>query len=67
MAETLHYLPLKDKLKSALKREVNNEVIPLLLLAEMLEDGRWEEAAALVRRLGLEEGPIKEAVQASVT
>ncbi len=67
MAETLQYLPLEDKLKSALKREDNNEYLPLLLLAEMLEDGRWEEAAALVRRLGLEEGPVKEAFQASVT
>jgi EAL and modified HD-GYP domain-containing signal transduction protein len=67
MAETLQYLPLEDKLKSALKREDNNEYLPLLLLAEMLEDGRWEEAAALVRQLGLEEGPVKEAFQASVT
>ena len=67
MAETLQYLPLEDKLKSALKREKNNEYLPLLLLAELLEDGRWEEAAALVRQLGLEEGPVKEAFQTSVT
>ena len=67
MAETLQYLPLEDKLKSALKREENNEYLPLLLLTEMLEDGRWEEAADLVRRLGLEEGPVKEAFLASVT
>jgi c-di-GMP phosphodiesterase len=66
MAETLQYLPLEDKLKSALKREANNEYLPLLLLAELLEDGRWEEAADLVRRLGLEEGPVKEAFQTSV-
>jgi EAL and modified HD-GYP domain-containing signal transduction protein len=67
MAEPPQYLPLEDKLKSALKREANNEYLPLLLLTEMLEDGRWEEAAALVRRLGLEEGPVKEAFLDSVT
>ena len=66
MAESLQYLPLEDKLKSALKREANNEYLPLLLLAELLEDGRWEEAADLVRRLGLEEDPVKEAFQTSV-
>jgi hypothetical protein len=67
MAGTLQYLPLESKLKSALKQEANNAHLPPLLPAEMQEDGRWEEAAALVRRLGLEEGPVKEAFQASGT
>ncbi len=54
MEEIIQYLPLADKLKGALCLSENNEYVPLLELARHFEDGQFEEAQALISRLGLD-------------
>jgi len=66
MGEITTHLPLNEKLKDALKRESNNEYLPLLELALCLEEGRWEEAQKMVRQLNLDEGKVKSAFQKAV-
>ncbi len=66
-ADAVKYLPVEEKLKGALRREANNEYLPLLLLAEALEDGRTAEADELISRLGLDSGRIHQAYQAAVS
>jgi len=47
------HLPIEEKLKGALRRDANNEYLPLIQLAQYLEEARWEEAQAMMRQLNL--------------
>ena len=66
MTEIVEYLPLEDKLKTALCQEPNNEYLPLLRLARYFEEARWAEAEKMIQQLNLEAGKVKAAFQASV-
>jgi EAL and modified HD-GYP domain-containing signal transduction protein len=66
MPEVVQYLPLDKKIKAALCRETNNEYLPLLELAQQLEEARWEEGDKLIQQLGLDAGKVKAALQAAL-
>ncbi len=66
MGEITAHLPLNEKLKDALKREPNNEYLPLLELALCLEEGRWEDAQQMIQQLNLDESKVKSAFQKAV-
>lgn len=66
MSEAVRYLPVEEKLKGALRRETNNEYLPLLELAEALEDGNTALADAMIGRLGLEADGVRHAYQSAV-
>lgn len=53
MAEIVTYLPLDEKLKLTLCRDVNSEYLPFLTLTERFEEGDWQKANAMVQQLGL--------------
>jgi len=59
MRQVAEHLPLDEKLKSALRRDAQNEYQPLLDLAECIEDADWPRLADLTRKLGLELDAIK--------
>ena len=63
---TTSYLPLDGKLKAALCREPNNEYLPLLELAEALEENRWGEAEVMIQRLSLDMVKVRAAYQQAV-
>jgi EAL and modified HD-GYP domain-containing signal transduction protein len=54
MQEVVGFLPLDSGLKAALCGEPDNEYLPLLHLAQDLEEGRWAEVDAAARRLNLD-------------
>lgn len=66
MSEAVRYLPVEEKLKGALRRDANNEYLPLLELAEALEDGRSEVADRMISRLGLDRTAVRRAHQTAV-
>jgi len=66
MIEITSYLPLDDKLKSALCRDPNNEYLPLLELAQQLEESRWPEAEQTIQKLNMDEKVVKRALQEAV-
>ncbi len=66
MPEVVEYLPLDKKMKAALCRETNNEYLPLIELAQRLEEARWEEGEQLIQQLGLDSGKVKAALQAAL-
>ncbi len=66
MQEIIAYLPLDDKLKSALCRDPNNEYLPLLELVQYFEEGRWQEAGDMVYKLNMDEDKVKDAFQKAV-
>ncbi len=53
-------------MKAALCRETNNEYLPLIELAQRLEEARWEEGEQLIQQLGLDSGKVKAALQAAL-
>ena len=53
MDEIVTFLPIENKLKGALRRESNNEYLPLVQLAQCVEEARWEDAEAMMQRLNL--------------
>ncbi|MHC1790918.1 EAL and HDOD domain-containing protein [Solidesulfovibrio sp.] len=59
MAKVAEHLPLDEKLKSALRRDAQNEYQPLLDLAECIEDSDWPRLSELTRKLGLELDVVK--------
>ncbi len=59
MRQVAEHLPLDEKLKSALRRDAQNEYQPLLDLAECIEDADWPRLADLTRKLGLELDAVK--------
>ena len=67
MTEIVSYLPLDTKIKSALCRDPNNEYMPLLELAQLLEEGRWTEAETLTRSLNLDSRKVKADFQAALS
>lgn len=66
MADVVANLPLDNKMKAALCREQNNEYLPLLELAQDMEEARWEDADRLMQQLNLNGGKVKTAFQTSV-
>lgn len=66
MEDVVRYLPVDDKLKAALRQESNNEYVPLLRLAALLEDDRLEEAGNLVQQLGLSEEAVMTVFRSAV-
>jgi EAL and modified HD-GYP domain-containing signal transduction protein len=66
MAEVVEYLPLDYKLKAALCGEANNEYLPLLRLAQSLEDADWAKSEEMIRKLDLEVINVRSAFQASI-
>lgn len=66
MAEAVRYLPVEEKLKGALRGDANNEYLPLLRLAEALEEGQTELADELISRLGLDGEGVRRAYQSAV-
>ena len=66
MSEIVTYLPLEGGLKAALCREPGNEYLPLLELAQLLEEARWKEAEDVVVRLNLDSMGIRAAFQEAV-
>jgi len=59
MAKVTEHLPLDEKLKSALRRDAQNEYQPLLDLAECIEDADWVRLSELIRKLGFDLGEVK--------
>ena len=59
-------LTLDNKMTAALCREPNNEYLPLLELAQCLEEARWADADRLIQQLNLDSQKVKTAFQASV-
>jgi c-di-GMP phosphodiesterase len=66
MAEIVGHLPIDNKLKAALCRESNNEYVPLLQLAQCLEDAGWANADAMIQQLNLDRFKVMAAFQKSV-
>jgi len=59
MDKVAEHLPLEEKLKAALRRDVKSEYEPLLELAECIEDADWARLAELTRKLGFEMDAVK--------
>ncbi len=53
MAEIVTFLPIENTIKEALLRESTNEYLPLLQLAQCVEEARWEDAETMIRQLNL--------------
>ena len=66
MAEITSYLPLDEKLKSALCRDPNNEYLPLLDLVQQLEEHHWIAAEQTIQELNMDSGVVKQALQQAV-
>lgn len=66
MAEIVTYLPIENKLKSALRQDPNNEYQPLLQLVQYLEEARWEDAEAMIQQLNLIHAQVIAAFRAAV-
>ena len=66
MSEIINYLPLDDKLKAALCREPNNEYLPLLELAQELEEAHWQTADAMIQRLNLDKKKTSDAFKTAL-
>jgi EAL and modified HD-GYP domain-containing signal transduction protein len=66
MEKVVSYLPLDEKLKSALRREENCEYAPFLKLVEYLEDADWNRADSLIQQLSMDSQKVKGAFHAAV-
>ena len=66
MAEVVELLPLDAKLKDALRRDPNNEHMPLFNLVDCLEDGDWPALEELTGRLGMDQDTVKKAYAAAM-
>jgi EAL and modified HD-GYP domain-containing signal transduction protein len=66
MAEIVGHLPIDNKLKAALCRESNNEYVPLLQLAQYLEEAGWADAEAMIQQLNLDRSKVMSAFQKSI-
>ena len=66
MTEITGYLPLDDKLKSALCRDPNSEYFPLLELAKHLEEHHWENAERMMQNLNMDRNAVAHALQEAV-
>ena len=66
MDEIVTFLPIENKLKGALRRESNNEYLPLIQLAQCIEEARWEEADAMMQQLNLNREKVTAAFKDAV-
>ncbi|MBN1570624.1 MAG: HDOD domain-containing protein [Acidobacteria bacterium] len=66
MAEIVSHLPIDNKLKTALCREPNNEYVPLVRLAQFIEEAKWADVDAMIYQLDLDRAKVMEAFQQSV-
>lgn len=66
MEEIVRYLPLEERLKAALRREPNNEYLPLIHLAECLEEAKWGEGEQMIQQLSLDRSKVKAAFQSAI-
>lgn len=60
MAEVVELLPLDVKLKSALRRESNNEYQPLFELIGCFEDGDLDRAEAIMQNLSFDPDAVRD-------
>ena len=66
MDEIVKFLPLADKLKAALCRQGNNEYVPLLNLAQFMEELEFDKSQTLINQLGLDTAKVKKAYHGSL-
>ena len=66
MDEIVTFLPIENKLKEALQQAPDNEYLPLLQLAQYVEEARWEDAEAMIQRLNLNHKKVTAAFNAAV-
>lgn len=66
MPEITTYLPIDEKLKSALCADPDSEYLPLLLLAKKLEEHRWHDAQQTMQELNLDENVVRHAYREAV-
>lgn len=66
MADIVTFLPIENKLKGALRREANNEYLPLIRLAQCVEEARWEDAGAMMQQLNLNREKVTSAFKDAV-
>jgi EAL and modified HD-GYP domain-containing signal transduction protein len=66
MDEIVTFLPLENKLKGALRREANNEYLPLIQLAQCVEEARWEDADVMMQQLNLNREKVTAAFKEAV-
>ena len=61
MDEVVSFLPLDDKLKAALCRNPDSEYLPLLVLAQNMEEGHWPQTQTMIQQLNLDDQETKNA------
>ena len=66
MSEIVANLPIDNRMKAALCREAHNEYLPLLHVAQCLEEARWEDAENLILQLNLDGTKVRAAFQAAI-
>lgn len=66
MDEIVTFLPIENKLKDALRRDTNNEYLPLVQLAQCVEENRWEDADVMMKRLNLNREKVTAAFREAV-
>lgn len=66
-AKVVEYLPLDEKLKSALCRDPNNEYRPLMELVEYIEDSDWPRLEQHVQQLSFDMDVVKAAYTDGMT
>ncbi|BBO68496.1 hypothetical protein DSCA_24260 [Desulfosarcina alkanivorans] len=66
MADIVTFLPIENKIKGALRRDSNNEYLPLVRLAQCVEEARWEDAGAMMQQLNLDRAKVTAAFKDAV-
>jgi EAL and modified HD-GYP domain-containing signal transduction protein len=66
MDEIVTFLPIEDALKGALRRDANNEYLPLVALAQCFEEARWKDAEVMMQQLNLNRGEVSAAFKNAV-
>ncbi len=66
MQEIVAHLPLDAQLQAALCRSPKSEYLPLLTLAQCLEEARWAEVETMIQQLNLSSEATKAAFQEAV-
>jgi EAL and modified HD-GYP domain-containing signal transduction protein len=66
MNEIVDSLPIDEGMKAALRRETGSEYLPLLQLAQLMEETKWSEADLLSQQLKLDHGQVRKAFQTSI-
>lgn len=66
MATIVQMLPIDNRLKDALCGDPNNAYYPLIELVQCLEEGRWEDAETVIRKLNLDRDAVTVAFREAV-